>query len=271
MLMTALPDRVSVRGATLEVLRKGRGQPLLFLHPGHGIDPTDAFLEALAGKYQVIAPAHPGFGSSDLPDGITTVGDLAYFYLDFIEQEDLRDVVLVGASFGGWLAAELAIKGCQRFSRLVLLNAIGAKFGNREQREIKEILNTPIDELPATLFSDPSEGARKFGNLDFPAMQEAEVTRFARNRESFLMFSWAPALFNPKLASRLHRARMPTLVVWGDDDGVVSPAYGRAYADAIPRAQFVSVPRAGHYGYMEQPAAYADAVLRFLSRQSEED
>ena len=153
MLMTALPDRVSVGSATLEILRKGRGQPLLFLHSGHGIDPSDAFLESLASKYRVIAPAHPGFGSSDLPAGITSVDDLAYFYLDFLEHEDLRDAILVGASFGGWLAAELAIKGTGRFSKLILLDPVGAKFGDREHREIKEILNTPIDDLPATLFS----------------------------------------------------------------------------------------------------------------------
>jgi pimeloyl-ACP methyl ester carboxylesterase len=266
MLMTALPDRVSVGGATLEVLRKGKGQPLLFLHPGHGIDPADAFLDALASKYRVIAAAHPGFGSSDLPAAITTVDDLAYFYLDFVEQEDLRDAVLVGASFGGWLAAELAIKGTGRFSKLVLLDPVGAKFGGREQREIKEILNTPIDDLAATLFSDPQAGAKKFGDLDFPSMQEAEVTRFARNRESFLLFGWTHALFNPKLVSRLHRIQMPTLVVWGEDDRVVPPDYGRAYAKAIPGAEFASVKRAGHYGYMEQPSAYADAALKFLSR-----
>jgi pimeloyl-ACP methyl ester carboxylesterase len=266
MLMTALPDRVSVGGATLEILRKGRGQPLLFLHPGHGIDPSDAFLESLASKYRVIAPAHPGFGSSDLPSGITSVDDLAYFYLDFLEQEDLRDAILVGASFGGWLAAELAIKGTGRFSKLVLLDPVGAKFGDREHREIKEILNTPIDDLPATLFSDPEAGVRKFGDLDFPSMQEAEVTRFARNRESFLMFGWTHQLFNPKLASRLHRIQIPSLIVWGEDDRVVPPDYGRAYAKAIPGAEFTSVPQAGHYGYMEQPAAYADAALKFLAR-----
>src|SRR5258708_10245422 len=251
MLMTALPDCVSVGGATLEVLRKGRGQPLLFMHSGHGVDPSDAFLNALAAEYRVIAPSHPGFGSSDLPAGVTTVSDLAYFYLDFVEQEDLRDCVLVGASFGGWLAAELAIKGTGRFSNVAMLNPVGARFGDRNQREIKQILNTPIDDLPATLFSDPAEGAKSFGNLDFPSMQEAEVTRFVRNRESFLMFGWAPALFNPKLALRLHRIQIPSLVVWGDNDGVVTPAYGRAYANAIPGAHFVSLPRAGHYGYME--------------------
>jgi len=265
MLMTALPDRVSVGGATLEVLRKGKGQPLLFLHTGHGIDPSDPFLDALASEYRVIAPAHPGFGSSDLPAGITTVDDLAYFYLDFIEQEDLQDAVLMGSSFGGWLAAELAIKGTGRFSKLVLMDALGAKFGDREHREIKEILNTPIDDLPATLFNDAQIGAKKFGNLDFPSMQEAEITRFARNRESFLMFGWAHALFNPKLVSRLHRIQIPSLVVWGEQDNVVAASYGQAYAKAIPGAKFASIPRAGHYGYMEQPAAYADAVLKFLA------
>lgn len=265
MLMTALPDRVSVGKTSLEVLRKGRGQPLLFLHTGHGLDPADPFLDTLSAKYNVIAPAHPGFGASELPAGMTTVSDLTYFYLDFLEQEDLRDAILVGASFGGWLAAELAIKGTGRFSRVVLLDAVGAKFGGREQREVREILATTIDDLPNLLFSDNDAGRKKFGDLDFPAMQEAEITRFARNRESFLMFGWAPALYNPKLASRLHRIKQPTLVVWGEDDKVVAPDYGRAYAKAIPGSKFASVPQAGHYGYMEQPEAYAKQVFNFLT------
>jgi pimeloyl-ACP methyl ester carboxylesterase len=265
MLMTALPDRLRVGDMALEVLRKGQGQPLLFLHPGHGLDPDDRFLDALAKKYAVTALAHPGFGSSDLPASITTVSDLAYFYLDFLEQEDLRDVVLVGASFGGWLAAELAIKGTGRFSKVVLLDPVGAKFGGREERDVKEILATTIDDLPTLLFSNPEAGRQRFGDLDFPAMQEAEVTRFARNRESFLMFGWNHALYNPKLASRLHRIKQPTLVLWGEEDTVVSPAYGRAYANAIPGAKFVGIPSAGHYGYMEQPAAYAEQALKFLA------
>jgi pimeloyl-ACP methyl ester carboxylesterase len=265
MLMTALPDRVSVGKSTLEVLRKGRGQPLLFLHTGHGLDPADPFLDALSSKFNVIAPAHPGFGASDLPSGMTTVSDLAYFYLDFLEQEDLRDAVLVGASFGGWLAAELAIKGTGRFSRVVLLNSLGAKFGNRESREIQELLATTIDDLPRLLFSEPEAGRKKLGEFDFPSMQEAEVTRFARNRESFLMFGWSPALYNPKLASRLHRIRLPALVVWGEDDKIVGPDYGRAFAEAIPGAIFAGVPHAGHYGFMEQPDAYARHVLDFLA------
>jgi len=265
MLMTALPNRVSVGKTSLEVLRKGRGQPLLFLHTGHGLDPADLFLDALSAKYNVIAPAHPGFGSSDLPAGTTTVSDLAYFYLDFLEQEDLQDAVLVGASFGGWLAAELAIKGTGRFSRVVLLDALGAKFGGREQREIQEILATTIDDLPRLLFNDEETGRKKFGDMDFPSMQEAEIARFARNRESFLMFGWSHALFNPRLASRLHRIRVPSLVVWGDDDKVVGPDYGRAFARAIPGAKFAGVPRAGHYGYMEQPEAYVKHVLNFLA------
>jgi pimeloyl-ACP methyl ester carboxylesterase len=265
MLMTALPDRVSVGKTSLEVLRKGRGQPLLFLHPGHGLDPADPFLDVLASRYKVIAPAHPGFGSSDLPAGMTTVSDLVYFYLDFLEQEDLRDVVLVGASFGGWLAAELAIKGTGRFSRVILLDALGAKFGGREQREIREILATTIDDLPRILFSNEEIGRKQFGDMDFPVMQEAEVTRFARNRESFLMFGWSHALFNPKLASRLHRITQPSLVIWGEDDKVVGPDYGRAYAKAIPGAKFTSVAHAGHYGYMEQPEDYAKHILNFLA------
>jgi len=81
----------------------------------------------------VIAPSHPGFGHSELPRGMSTVDDMSYFYLDLIEELGLRDLVVVGASFGGWIAAEIASKTCERLSRLVLIGAVGAKFGAREK------------------------------------------------------------------------------------------------------------------------------------------
>jgi pimeloyl-ACP methyl ester carboxylesterase len=207
---------------------------------------------------------HPGFGNCPPPEGITTVDDLVHFDLDLIEQLGLEDVILIGASFGGWIAAELATKGTRRFSKLVLMDTLGAKFGDRETREILDICITPIDDLPETLFSDAGLGRQELNNLEFTGLSEDAITRFARNRESLVLFGWAPTLYNPKLKQRLHRIDVPALVLWGADDRVVSPAYGQNFADAIAGAKFESIPKAGHYGFMEQPDAYADRVLAFL-------
>ena len=109
-----------VNGATIEAVDRGKGRTILFLHPGIGIDPAAPVLAALARGGRVIAPSHPGFGASQLPKGMTTVDDLAYFYLDMIEQLDLRDVLVVGIGLGGWIAAEIAIKDQSRLSHLVM-------------------------------------------------------------------------------------------------------------------------------------------------------
>ena len=90
-----------------------RRSPLLFLHGGGGAGIWLPCMARLAKKFDVIAPEHPGFGASDTPPWLDTIGDLANFYLDFLEQLDLRGVHLVGSSLGGWIAAELAVRNTQ--------------------------------------------------------------------------------------------------------------------------------------------------------------
>src|SRR6476660_9308424 len=112
-----MPDAIKslvVNGVTIEAVEHGSGRPILFLHPGIGIDPAAPVLTELAKGGRVIAPSHPGFGTSQLPKGMSTVDDLAYFYLDMIEQLDLRDVLLIGVGLGGWIAAEIAVKDQSR-------------------------------------------------------------------------------------------------------------------------------------------------------------
>src|SRR4051812_44957246 len=93
-----------VAGVNIELVRRGRGRPVLFLHPHIGLRGSERFVEALARDAQVLAPAHPGFGRSELPRSFTSVDDLAYYYLDAIEELGLKDIALVGVSFGAWIA-----------------------------------------------------------------------------------------------------------------------------------------------------------------------
>ncbi|MGH6742672.1 MAG: alpha/beta fold hydrolase, partial [Bradyrhizobium sp.] len=98
-----------VNGTTIEAVDRGKGRTILFLHPGIGIDPAAPVLARLASGGRVIAPSHPGFSTSQLPKGMTTVDDIAYFYLDMLEQLDLRDILVVGIGLGAWIAAEIAV------------------------------------------------------------------------------------------------------------------------------------------------------------------
>ena len=129
---------LAIAGTTLEMLERGQGRPLLFLHPGEGLAPERPWLELLSRRFRVIAPWHPGFGDSPLIDGSSSVDDLAYLYLDLATELKLDNAVLVGACFGGWIAAEMMVRSTARFSHLVLVDPLGIKIGGRES----EILPT---------------------------------------------------------------------------------------------------------------------------------
>jgi len=247
-----------VNGIRIEMIERGKGRPLLFLHPGIGIEASAPVLDRLAERAHLFAPSHPGFGTSDLPQSMTTVDDLSYFYLDLMDQLDLRDAIVVGVSFGAWIAAEIAVKSTARMSRLVMANAIGIKVGDRETRDIADIFAVMEPDFNKLAYCDPKAGER-----DYKALPDAAVIAAARNRETLARFAWQPYMHNPKLKSRLHRIRVPTLFLWGAHDRILSETYGRAYCAAIPGARFELIEKAGHFPHLEQPQVFADRVSAF--------
>lgn len=259
--MNVAPNPVSamlVNGTRIELLERGAGKPVLFLHPGIGLRSAEPVLDTLGRGARLIAPTHPGFGTSELPKGMSTVDDLSYFYLDFLEQLDLRDTLVVGVGLGAWIAAEIAVKSTERLSHLVLANAIGIKVGDRETRDIVDIWALTPDEFNALAYFDPSRGRH-----DPKTITDAEALAMARNREATARFCWSPYMHNPKLKARLHRIRIPTLFLWGTADRILSEQYGRAYCAAIPGARFETIERAGHFPHIEQPDEFARRALAF--------
>ena len=257
--MIALQNR-SVAGVNVELLQAGAGRPLLFLHAGDGMDWGSPLVAQLSSRFQFVAPSHPGFGKSELPPHFNQVSDLAYFYLDLIEELDLRDVLVVGCSFGAWIAMEMAVKSCERISQLVFADAVGVKFAGREVREIADLFSLTPGELAHHVFFDSSRFTP-----DYSKMTPEQLAVVARNRESFTLFGWSPTLHNPKLRQRLHRIKAPALVLWGAQDRVVSPDYGRSLAAALPKARFDLIEGAGHYPQVEQPAEFASRVTAFAA------
>jgi pimeloyl-ACP methyl ester carboxylesterase len=247
-----------VGGLRVELIERGEGRPLLFLHPGIGIDAKAPVLDRLAAKAHLIAPSHPGFGASGIVPSITTVDDLAYFYLDLMDDLDLREAIVVGVGLGAWIAAATAVKSTARISHLVMANAIGIKVGDRETRDIVDVFALLEPDFNKLAYFDPKAGERDYKNLP-----DDEVTAAARNRESLGRFAWQPYMHDPKLKGRLHRIRIPTLFLWGTHDRILSEGYGRAYCAAIPGARFEPIEKAGHFPHLEQPQMFADRVLAF--------
>jgi pimeloyl-ACP methyl ester carboxylesterase len=246
----------------IEMIDRGAGRPILFLHAENGIEAASAVIDELAKGARVIAPTHPGYGRSELPKGMRSIDDLSYFYLDLLDQLDLRDLTVVGVSLGAWVAAEIAVKTTARLSRLVMANAVGVKVADRETRDMVDVYSLTDKELLEILYCDPEAGRR-----DYKSLPEAEALSAARNREATARFAWNPYFHNPKLKSRLHRIRIPTLFLWGTHDRMLSEAYGRAYCAMIPGARFELIERAGHFPHQEQPKAFAERILAFAGNK----
>jgi pimeloyl-ACP methyl ester carboxylesterase len=252
-------DRLTVGDIELEVLCRGTGKPLVFLHGMQTVPPEARFLDLLGRRAAILAPSLPGFGNSPRPQGFETVYDLVRLGLEFLEALPHERVTLVGSSFGGWLAAEIAVTCSHRLDRLVLVDPLGIKVSDRETADILDVFNVSPDRVQRALWHDPARFAP-----DFNAMPDEAIVRYARNRDALCLYGWQPYMYNPQLKRWLGRIKVPTLVLWGANDGIVVPAYGRAYAGLIPGARFEVIEGAGHHPEIEQPEAFVDHVAGFL-------
>lgn len=250
---------ITIGDAKIELERRGKGKPLLLLASEEALESEAPFVDELARKFEVIIPSAPGYGRSNRPDWITNMDDIAYIYLDLIEKLDLKKVTVMGFSLGGWIAAEMATKDDSRIAKLVLVDAYGIKVSGPYDRDIQDIWLEHPRKVMALKWHDVEKGKR-----DFPSMPEDKLAIIARNIETTARFCWEPYMHNPKLKHRLHRIQVPTLVVWGKSDGIVTPDYGKAYSKMIKGAKFATIAKAGHYPHLEQPQAFLKALSGFV-------
>lgn len=253
-------ETISIAGVDLELFTGGSGTPLLFLHSGQGLIPDHRYLALLSKNHRVIAPSHPGFGQSALPDWLDSVDDIAHLYLELMDHLKLDRVAVMGASIGGWIAAEMASKVPERISKLVLVGPIGVKLGPPDKLDLPDIFVIPPDAANKLMFHDPD----KF-RLDPAKLTDTQLATAVRNRESLALLVWEPYMHNPKLKHRLHRATMPALFLRGASDGLVSQSYLEGYAKLLPNARTAVIAEAGHGPQVEQPERFADTVLSFLA------
>lgn len=240
----------------------GDGPPLLVLHGVDGGDGLLPFHGGLAERFRVVAPSLPGFGRTELPGWMDSVDDLAYFLLDLLEDLE-ENVDVLGVGFGGWVAAEMAVRSQHRFRRLVLADAVGIKVSGAETPDIADTLVLGHDDAARLTWHDPAAAAgMKWPGA--PGLSEEELTGVLHALQTVSLLGWKPFMHNPKLLRRVHRITIPTLILWGESDRVVSPDYGRALHRAIPGSLFQVIPQAGHYPHRERPDDFVSAVSTFL-------
>jgi pimeloyl-ACP methyl ester carboxylesterase len=260
--MTACSRLLEIAGGrrTIEVFEAGDGDPLVFLHGEGGLAADSPFLAALARGRHVVAPLLPGYG---LSSGAETLRDMLAVTLhsfDVLDALGLDRPVLVGHSMGGMIAAEMAALAPREVERLGLVAPAGLWL---DAHPVPDLFSTLPRDLPALLFHDPECGERILTagrDLDDPKFLEAFVIGNARQlaMASKLLFP----LPDRGLAERLYRIRAKTVIIWGEADRLIPPAYGEAFCRGIAGAELITVPSAGHMVIVEQPAAVVAALAR---------
>ena len=252
-------ETLTVQGRNERLQRGGDGPPLLFLH-----DPfCSAWLaihEKLAAHHEVLAPVHPGFaGSEESFDEFEEMEDMVFHYLDLCAALRLDRPALAGASFGGWLAAEWALRYSDSVKSLILIDALGLRV---DGAPAADILCLDPAAMRQVLFDDPTSALALDTIPDTPKAEAMVSTILARR--TLARFAWQfPD--NPRLRRYLPRVKVPTMIIWGERDGYVSLAHGKAYHEGIADSQLVTIPNAGHLPHIETAGACAEIMISFLS------
>jgi pimeloyl-ACP methyl ester carboxylesterase len=245
-----------IADCNVSVRRAGAGPKLLFLH-GAGGGQWLPFMDTLAQSFDVIVPEHPGFGESETPAWLDNVSDLAYFYLDFIGALKLEQVHLVGASMGGWIAAELAVRNQSSLKSLTLVAAAGIHVAGAQKGDI---FLWSRQELERNRFYSQELAEAMLAKQ--PTQEEIDIQM--KNRLTMAKLAWQPRLHDPHLAKWLHRIAVPTLIVWGAKDKVIPAQYGPAFRDLIPKARLEILEQCGHVPQIEKAAEFTGLLTSFV-------
>jgi pimeloyl-ACP methyl ester carboxylesterase len=233
------------------------GAGVLLLHSGAGPRSIAGLAAALSEHAYVVTPTHPGFDGTPRVPWLDSAADLADAYLDLLEALGLDQVMVIGNSVGGWVAAEMALRDIDgRVKSLVLLNANGIRPDHPGQ--VADLRTVPPAAIGQLSFYNP---ALRPNPAAFTDEQRAGM---AANQQTLAVYAGPEIMFAPKLRQRLHRVTVPVLVAWGEEDGIVSAEYGRLWAAAFANAHYVGIPEAGHFPQIEQPAAVLAAIGDFV-------
>ena len=242
----------------ISVTGSDSGRPVLVLHGGGGPETVAPITAHLAETMRVLAPVHPGWNGTIRPPWLSSFGELAAVYLDLLAAEDLRDVLVVGNSVGGWLACEMAVRDTRSaIGALVLIDSVGIEVVGQPVRDFFSL--TPREVADYTFH----DGDRFFSDPRQMTPEQAEALQ--ANMRTLGAFAGDPYMHDPDLRVQLASVTVPGLTIWGDSDGIASPDYGRALAESLADCRFELVADAGHVPQLEQPDAVFSLIDSFAA------
>lgn len=233
--------------------------PFVYLHSSMGEHWGPPFLDPLKDRFEVICPVQPGFGEDGGIDQIDDIEDLAFHYAEVLKGHERFH--LAGTSTGGWIAAEFAVRWPEKIASLTLISAVGIWV---DDYPIAPMWGIQREELAVLFFANqqhPLAQMIRSIDLDDPPPEEV-LLPFINQQTAIAKIAWNPYMHNPKLARRLHRINSPALLIWGQDDRLVTPEYGKRYAELIPNARFETVP-GGHMAALESPQMVGEVISDF--------
>ena len=257
--MAFTDSNIELDGCKVHLRRGGAGKPLLFLHGASGAPVILPFMEKLAQRFDVLVPEHPGYGQSGEPAWLENIHDMAYFYLDFLKFLDLKDVVVIGSSMGGWIAMEMAVRDTSRIASLVLVGPAGVAAPGVQPADI--FLMSPEDLLRALFVDEKLVAAR----LAEPATPEG-VDVALKNRHTTALLGWEPRLHDPFLPKWLHRIDVPVKIIWGEQDRILPVGFLNEYKRLMPKAETEVFSNCGHLPHAEMPDRFCDSIVKFACR-----
>ncbi|WP_079062782.1 alpha/beta fold hydrolase [Peterkaempfera griseoplana] len=243
----------------LTLTEAGSGRPVLVLHGGGGPATVAGLAQHLSRTAHTITPVHPGWDGTHRPAWLTGIDHLALAYLRLLNDRGLRDVLVVGSSLGGWTAAEMAARDSTGvITGLVLIDAVGVDVHGEP---ITDIFTLDARGLAEHSWHDPDRYHR-----DPATVPAGELAQRQANAATMRALAGDPYMHDPTLLGRLRRVQVPALLLWGESDRIVTPAYGAAYAEAFGDGRLDVIPRAGHLPQIEQPEAVHARIDRHLRR-----
>lgn len=254
---------IELNNRKVQLMEGGEGTPLIYLHSAYGENLWLPFHQKLAEKFQVIAPAHPGFASSEGFEEIDSMEDMIFHYVDLLDRLGFEKVNLAGVSLGAWIAAEFATRYPNRVSKLALGCPAGLWLAEHPMTDMFALMRRP-EKLRQVLFHDPDSA---LANLLVPAEPaEEQLVEAFKAMTATARLAWNPPGHNPKLAARLRRVKSPALIVWGDDDRLIPTAYAEEWARLLPNARVELIKDCGHMIMFEGESEFVGAVTEFLSQ-----
>jgi pimeloyl-ACP methyl ester carboxylesterase len=250
------PEWIEVGGLRVAYRRKGTGEPTLFLHGAGFTRMWLPFHEALSGSVDLIAPEHPGYGETEMPDWLDGFEDLVIHYDELLDLLELDQVHLVGYSLGGWMAAEFASFYPKRLASLTLITPAGLRIVDKA---IPNPVAIPPEDYFALIFNDPTNlplYLPDLESLDEIVHQYGEMATLAR-------LAWNPQ-YNLKLERRLERVTCPALVMCAENDRLVPVETAERYAEILPNARIETIAGTGHAIAYEQPERLAASIGGFI-------